>query len=226
MKPMTIPVIHYASDDQAVREAKVAFETGNEGVLLIHMEGRDELIGPIAQRIKREWPERLVGANYLTLNPVVALEENVGRGLDMTWTDKQVTHTIRGDNDEMFELQEMLAAKPQHDLFVGVAFKHQRPEPDPVGAAMRALQHGMIPTTSGPATGSPPTTSHIQGLRTGIGPDAPLAIASGIDPHNAAAFAPLLTHILVATGVSRSFHEFDRDKLIALRVACGHHTAS
>lgn len=220
MKPAIIPVIHYASDAQALREAYIAFNAGNEGVLIIQMEGRDALIGPIAQKIKQRWPDRLIGTNYLTRNPLMAIQENLSLGLDMTWTDRQITHSSRMHIEEARDVSSILSHNKEHTLFVGVAFKHQVLEPDPVGAANRAIDLGMVPTTSGAATGSAPYIEHISRLREGIGEGYPLAVASGVTPDNAPVFAPYLSHILVATGVSRSFHEFDEDKLRALRLAC------
>lgn len=55
--------------------------------------------------------------------------------------------------------------------------------------------------------------------RAAIGNDAPLAIASGVTPDNVSAFLPHVSHILVSTGVSASFHEFDPARLRALVVA-------
>ena len=49
-----------------------------------------------------------------------------------------------------------------------------------------------------------------------MGEGGALAIASGMTPENVATYAPALTHILVATGVSRTEHHIDPAKLSAL----------
>jgi predicted TIM-barrel enzyme len=216
MKTDIIAVIHYADDEQAMRNAERAHDAGCAGVLLIHMEGRNALLPPAAHEIRKRWPTLAVGLNLLGEEPARALEISIGAGLDMTWTDEQLTHSDgRGDADAR-AAAEVLAQAPGHLLFAGVAFKHQRPEPDPAGAARRAVARGFVPTTSGAATGVAADPQRIAALRDALGADAPLAVASGIDPGNAVHFAPNLSHILVATGVSTSFHEFDPALLRAL----------
>ena len=49
-----------------------------------------------------------------------------------------------------------------------------------------------------------------------MGEGGALAITSGMTPENVATYAPALTHILVATGVSRTEHHIDPAKLTAL----------
>jgi predicted TIM-barrel enzyme len=221
VNPRIIPVIHYADDEQAMRNAGRVFDAGCDGVLLIEMQGRSAPLPAIAGAIKDRWPERLVGINFLGVDPAQALLWNVDGGLDMTWTDEQLTHSSGDQDGEAEEVREVLAAAPGHLLFAGVAFKHQREEHDPVEAALKAVRLGFVPTTSGPATGVAAEAGKIARLRIGIGPEAPLAIASGIDPANASQFSPYLSHVLVATGVSTSFHEFDPAKLRDLCAACG-----
>jgi predicted TIM-barrel enzyme len=116
-------------------------------------------------------------------------------------------------------IQTTLAKHPTHLVFAGVAFKHQRPEPNPELAARMADKFGFIASTSGSATGVAAEVDKIARLRTALG-DAPLAIASGVTPENVHEYAPHLSHILVATGVSESFHEFDYEKLYRLRSLC------
>ena len=196
-----IPVIHYADDAQAMRNAERAFEAGSDGVLLIHMEGRDELLPGVARAIKARWSDRLVGINGLSTDADAALARNVSDGLDMTWTDGQPTHSAYAPWTHADELSAMLAETPGHLLFVGVAFKHQQREPDPAAAARAAVERGMIPTTSGSTTGAPADLDKIAALREALGPDAPLGIASGVTPANAHLYAPYVSHVLVATGV-------------------------
>jgi len=220
MPTQVIPVIHYANDEQAIRNAGIAFGSGCAGVMLIHMEGRNDLLMPIAHHLKKHVPEKLVGINFLGMDVEEALAINIAAGLDMTWTDEQVTHTSLGPWPKAKRLRDMLGRAPDHLLFTGVAFKHQRHEPHPATAAREAAESGFIPTTSGPATGVAAEVDKIADLRRSLGPDLPLAIASGVTPANAHEFAPHLTHILVASGVSSSFHEFDVGRLCDLQTIC------
>jgi predicted TIM-barrel enzyme len=219
MQTKVLPVIHYESDEQAVRNAQIAVDAGCAGVFLIHMDGDNDVLSPIARDIKARWPQLLVGVNYLGRDTAYALNKNIADGLDMTWTDTQLTHTQSSAVAAVEEASAILALNPSHVLFTGVAFKHQRKEPYPDRAAQRAIQYGLVPTTSGPATGKAAEVSKIAALRQAIG-DGPLAIASGITPENVREFAPYLSHVLVATGVSESFYEFDFEKLYQVRVLC------
>jgi hypothetical protein len=210
-----LPVIHYADDNQAMRNAERAFDAGCDGVMLIEMRGRNTGLLFAGASIKRRWPSLHVGINHLGLDAEWAAQDSIAAGVDSTWTDEQLTRSpeLRG---LPARVRSTLETRPGHLLFCGVAFKHQEHEPDPIGAARRAIEWGFIPTTSGPATGVAADPAVVAELRAAIGPSAPLAIASGITPDNAAAFTPSVTHILVSTGVSSSFHEFDPARLQAL----------
>jgi len=213
-----IPVIHYADDNQAMRNAERAIEAGCDGVMLIEMRGRNTDLLFAGSAIKRRWPHAHVGINHLNTETRLAVTSNIGVGVDSTWTDEQLTHTSGSAAWEAARLNCLLSAAP-HTVFCAVAFKYQQYEPDPCGAARRAVALGFIPTTSGPATGCAADPSDLAVIRDAIGPRAPLAIASGITPDNVDAFLPFVSHILVSTGVSSSFHEFDREKLRLLRSA-------
>lgn len=219
MKPLVLPVIHYENDEQAMRNAETAFDAGCAGVFLIHMDCANHLLPAIAKRIKAQWPEKLVGINYLGGDPAEAVASNISLGLDMTWTDNQLTHSGAG-NAKAEKARAAMADEPAHMLFAGVAFKHQKYEPQPGVAVQKAIEFGFIPTTSGEATGVAAEQGKIEQMRAALGPEAPLAIASGITPDNVHEYAPYLSHILVATGVSSSFYEFDYEKLYQLRVLC------
>lgn len=214
-----IPVIHFESDAQAMRNAERVFDAGCEGVFLIHMDGENELLAPVALRIKSRWPHKLVGINYLGMDPAKAILANVANGIDMTWTDVQLTHSLAEPWTQAKMIQTALVKCPSHLIFAGVAFKHQRPEPQPELAARMADKFGFVSTTSGSATGVAAEVEKVARMRLALG-DAPLAIASGITPENVHEYAPYLTHILVATGVSESFYEFDYEKLYRLRSIC------
>lgn len=214
MKTVSIlPVIHFSDREQALRNAAIAAETGCDGVFLIQMQGANSALPRTGAEIKVRFPSLLVGANHLGEHVLAAVAANVAEGLDMTWTDEQLSHSDQSLETSMAPARER--APSDHILFCGVAFKHQKHEPLPCDAALRALRHGFIPTTSGSATGVAADMAELAHLRGGIG-DAPLAVASGVTPSNFENHAPFVTHVLVATGVSSSFHEFDKDLLADL----------
>lgn len=219
MKPEIIPVIHYHDDDQAERNAQIAKAAGITSVMFIQMQGRDMDMARYATKFKDGNPDINVGINCLSASPYAALLFSTTTGFNMTWTDDQVTHSLKTSNKDEQEIRyikEQLDQNPQHRYFVGCAFKHQDHEPRPDISARRAISSGMIPTTSGSATGVAANVDKIANLRELIGADSPLAIASGITPENVGDYAPFLTHILVATGISSDFHNIDQAKLEAL----------
>jgi hypothetical protein len=211
-----IPVIHYADDNQAMRNAERAIEAGCAGVMLIEMRGQNAGLLFIGGAIKRRWPAAHVGINHLGAEFEQAAHQNIGAALDSTWTDDQLTYSSAPIDPGAIRISRALESAPPHAVFCAVAFKYQADEADPADAAAKAVSLGFIPTTSGPATGVAANPARIERMRELIGPKAPLALASGITPDNAQAFAPLLSHMLVATGVSASFHEFDPARLRAL----------
>ncbi|WP_150126609.1 hypothetical protein [Burkholderia cenocepacia] len=214
MKHTILPVIHYQTDARAVENAERAFDAGCDGVLLISMDGDDEPLGPLAQEVKSRWNDKLVGVNYLTLPANVALQRNLKDGLDLTWTDNAGIHSTGASTLASF-IERQLELAPGHQFLGAVAFKHQRAEPDPAAAAVMAHQRRMVPCTSGSATGVAADVEKIRSIRAALG-TAPLGIASGITPDNVLDYAPFVSHILVATGVSSNFYDFDFERLAVL----------
>lgn len=224
--PEVWPVIHLAGLDLALSNAAIARACGCPGVFLIQMEGYDDEIAPAAMAIRARFPDLKIGANFLSLRADEALRRSLALGLDATWADAP---GVRSDRTQPWVLESLvpqLRANPQHLFFGSVAFKYQPAELDPPAAALRATELGMVPTTSGSATGIAPDAAKLHAIRLAldearasqsatISPAgaAPLAVASGISPENAYELGRFLTHILVATGVSRSFHELDEATL-------------
>ncbi|MFK4705628.1 hypothetical protein ABIC83_002467 [Roseateles asaccharophilus] len=210
--PQVWPVIHLDTVELALANADIAARNGCAGVFVIDMSGRDVLTDEAAIQIKRRHPNLQVGVNYLSQRAPDALRRSIALGLDATWTDKPGV-TSSGVNENLLAgVADLLAQDPDHLYFGSVAFKYQPTDADPPAAAARALSLGMIPTTSGLATGQPPEASKLFAMRQAVG-SGPLAVASGIDPYNAYELGRFLTHILVATGISSSDTEFDEAAL-------------
>ena len=168
----------------------------------------------IAQDIKALHPKLKVGVNFLGWKAERALEESLAAGLDATWTDSPEVDSS-GCCAPADSIAKTLDQNPGHLFFGSVAFKYQPDEPNPPLAALNAAKLGMIPTTSGSATGSPPSANKLSSMKSALG-TGPLAAASGIDPSNVGVLGAHLTHILVSTGISSSFHSFDQDLLASL----------
>jgi predicted TIM-barrel enzyme len=91
-----------------------------------------------------------------------------------------------------------------HLCFMGVAFKYQPHESNPGRAAANAHALGLIPTTSGPATGQCADLAKLKQIRKALPAGAPLALASGITPSNVHDYRGIVTHALVATGINKA----------------------
>jgi len=105
----------------------------------------------------------------------------------------------------------------------GTAFKKQREvRPERFETAARIAARFMdAVTTSGAATGRSAEVSKIRAFRNGC-EDQALAVASGVTPDNAGAYAGLVDAILVATGINRSgdFYNIEPMRLRRLLAAC------
>lgn len=97
-------------------------------------------------------------------------------------------------------------------MFGGVAFKYQ-PKDENLKETCRLAQKFVdVITTSGDATGKPPTLQKIQELHSYVG-TVPLAIASGIDIDNVKQFLPYVKYFLVSTGISDTFSQLNQLKV-------------
>jgi hypothetical protein len=214
-KPQVWPVIHVLSPALALRAAELAAKCECAGVFLISMDGYDQRLDPIAAEIRTHIPALAIGINYLTLPADRALHRSLEHGYQATWTDDAELHSS-GAGALTRQCERSLKDHAGHLFFGAVGFKGQRYEPDPAAAARQALAHGMIPTTSGLATGVAPAAEKLTSIRSAIGPEAPLAVASGITPENVHELGRSVSHILVSTGISSDFHSFAKEKLAAL----------
>ncbi len=201
------PVIHYRDTETTLRNAEIAAQAGCAGVMLINMDGLDWLLDDAVGQIRSRFPSLSIGVNRLQTGRIESLLRNLEVGADSTWAD-QCGITSSGPDHLALEIQALSRANPTHRLFGGVAFKYQQREPDAPLAARKALDFGVIPTTSGAATGSAPSLDKIKGMAQAL-PCKALAVASGIDVGNAAAFVPFVRYFLVSTGISTGFFDFN-----------------
>jgi hypothetical protein len=213
--PQVWPVIHLSTPELAYRNADIAVRCGAAGVFLIEMGGLDDAIDPVAVELKRRYPNLKVGINYLSLPAPIALVRTIGLGMDATWADRP---GVRSNciEDSVEAITPVLRTNPGHLFFASVAFKYQPVDPNPALAALRAHELGMIPTTSGTATGVAPSSQKLYGMRKVLGDKPPLAVASGITQDNAYELGRFLSHILVSTGISESFYSFSEPLLARL----------
>lgn len=224
--PMTkiYAVIHHLNPSLSLAQAKLAVDGGADGVFLISHEGEDSAVAQVAGQLRYiwdTWPAQpdaaapFIGVNLLQTNPSSALVLAASLRLDAVWIDAPGVSS-GGPTPGAQLLTECMRRHPGVSVFGSVAFKYQPVDPDPAGAAAQARAAGMIPTTSGAATGVAPSLLKVKSMSAATG--GLLAVASGMTPANVAAYTPFLSHILVATGISRAEHFID-PQLLAQFVA-------
>lgn len=217
--PEVWPVIHVSKGnlELVTSNAKMALRAGCDGVFLISMEGHDGELIDFAKKTQARFPQLKVGVNHLTLPASESLKLNLEANLPATWTDSPGISSQEA-TEEAAAIRSTLLQNRTHLFFGSVAFKYQRTDKNPGAAALRALDHGMIPTTSGSETGKAAKKEKLEAIRGEIWKN-PLAIASGVTPKNAADHKGIVTHILVATGIAQDFHTFCPEKLYRLMQA-------
>lgn len=209
-KNSLIVVIHVDSEEQVLRNIKIADENGANGVFLINHSMSFCSLLAIYQIAKNIYPDFWIGVNLLDLKPVKALAY-VPADASGLWVDD-----IGIDEDADDPVKKARAAwevRQERDdwnglYFGGVSFKYKKAVRDDASVARQAMSFADIITTSGQATGHPPSVEKIVRMREAIG-DFPLAIASGMDPVNVSEYCNLADCFLVASSISRSFFELE-----------------
>jgi hypothetical protein len=203
-----LPVIHVASEGQAMVNAKIAMSAGADGVFLIN----GPHLSDIAWSLHKAMPGMWIGANYLHLMPHEAMYY-APEWLGGIWCDTHIVSQKDMDQPYAKELVKFRKKIPwQGILFGGCAFKYQPLSTSESWLAAESAKYMEVPTTSGKGTGSAPSVEKIKNMSDVLG-DVPLAIASGLTPWNVVDFLPYAKAFLVATGVSKSFNSLDFDLL-------------
>lgn len=223
--PLILPVIHYLNASQALSQAALALSAGADGVFLLSHHGEDTAVCQAAKQLRWSSSSNVtaagaapfIGINLLNTAPTAAYEIALQLGVQGLWLDAPGVNS-HGPARQALKLSEQIKAHPGLQVFGSVAFKYQPEEPDPPAAAREALALGMLPTTSGDATGVAPSVEKVRAMSLAAG--GQLAVASGMTPANVSAYAPLVSHLLVATGVSTAEDGyFDATKLRAFVAA-------
>jgi hypothetical protein len=213
--PVILPVIHVEGLDQTLRNARIAWQAGCDGLFLINHRGDCADLLAIHGAVQAEFPEWWIGVNCLDLSPWQVFEA-VDRRVAGVWVDN-------AGIDETAEIQDFAGRVAETRrksgwsglYFGGVAFKYQRPVSDLARAAALATDYMDVVTTSGPGTGQPAHLDKIRRMKEAIG-HFPLAIASGISPQNVGRYLGIADCFLVATGISRSWTELDPGRVADL----------
>jgi predicted TIM-barrel enzyme len=210
-------VVHVTSKDGYLPAVSVerAIQAGADGVFLINhgISPRDLL--DVTERVHQAFPDVWIGVNLLGVAPEEAFHL-LSPYIQGLWTDNAHVGSGRYDDITAFHRQK---SQWVGQYFGGVAFKYQSQPKNLAAAVLEAVPCMEVITTSGPGTGHPPTVDKIRIMREALDSQPEprgLAIASGITPENISQFMPYATHVLVATGVQKSFQELDLEKMRAL----------
>lgn len=205
------PVIHHLSRELSLEQARLAQRCASAGVFLISHLGQDKEVLDVAWELKQAVKAAglEVGVNLLSTPAALAIELAREAGLDMLWADHM------GVDSSGLSAEGHACAQQARQgglrLFASVAFKYQAREANPPEAARQAFAAGFVPTTSGKGTGHAPELEKI--VRMSEQCEGQLAVASGMTPENIAEFAPYLSDVLVATGVSLDEYRIDEFRL-------------
>ena len=216
-----LAVVHVKDEKQAIEQTKIVLDNNADGVLLINHGGGHsykqliEIYKAVRETHKSSW----IGLNCLDLSPKNVFKV-IPMDVDGIWADNAKIN-------EMFPIQleaniiqkSRLESGWQGLYFGGIAFKYQRPVTDLKKATEIASNYMDVVTTSGEGTGVSAKVSKItqmaEYLRNITKNNARLGIASGITPENIEEYKDA-HYFLVATGISKSFFEFDPERVLAL----------
>ena len=230
--PVVLPVIHVIDTAQAARNIEIAVDEGAYGVFLINHDFDRHQLVPIIEQTRQAYPDVWLAVNFLAVTgrdafPTLGVLEGGGCKVDAYWAD-DARIDERSDAEQQHEADEIDRVRAESGwsglYFGGTAFKKQREveAADYEVSARLAVAHMDVVTTSGKATGQEADVDKIAAFRRGVG-DAPLAIASGITPDNAANYAEA-DCFMVATGINveGDFYNIDAKRLARLmKVSAG-----
>lgn len=211
-KKVFLPVIHVAGPELEVPmdNVRMAADAQADGVFIINHGSTVHDLIDLKDMIKDEYPSLWLGMNVL------------GRGIgnlhpasfevDGIWVDEAMSHS--GTTCARYLAQKQHAGY-KGLLFGGVYFKSSR-TPSNIEELIewceRAKKYCDYITTSGSGTGIAASVDKIRTMKGIIGSHK-MAIASGVTPENVHQYLPHVDAFLVATGISKDFWHFDKQKV-------------
>lgn len=136
-------------------------------------------------------------ASTISTSPSEAFKE-LPQEADGLWTDRLKRIGTLG-NDRL--------------RFGGVGFKYQKQLVPLEQEVRNALAITDVLTTSGIVTGVAPKIEKVELIRRIAGQEKLIGVASGVTAENISLYLPLVNFFLIATGISKSFTEFDSEKI-------------
>lgn len=213
-KNSLLPVIHVRSYEQALENVKIARGEGADGVFFIsHGHVSDDYVAACQSFIKTEFPDLWSGVNFLSCC-IAAAVSKLPMKANGLWSDgHDITEAVSAEVPlDRYLNSSGFSAKVEWEglYFGGVAFKYQTQPKNLAEFTKKAARYVNVVTTSGDATGKPPSVEKITIMRKAI-PDFPLAIASGMTPENVAHYKEIADCFLVSTGINKEGDFFHLD---------------
>jgi predicted TIM-barrel enzyme len=212
-KHMIYPVVHVESEEQAIRNTKIAKEAGCDGVFLINHSVTPQELVIIHAAVAKAVPDWWIGINCLGFSHYDVFA-NATPEMSGIWVDNcGIVETKEGQPREHADMVKKLREKSKWNgiYFGGVAFKYQAPVKDLETACKVAIQYNIeVVTTSGPGTAQAADIDKIERMSNALG-EWPLAIASGITADNIEDYLDKATCFLVASGINETWADLDAD---------------
>lgn len=200
------PVIHTLSREQVIESARIAADSGADGVFLINQNMTKAEIFDVAPYVRAltSW----VGVNALGVMPSFVI--------DTSFTPRPVVDAVWSDSAGPEETQQFTRTRALegwvHGIwFGGAAFKYRAHVDDkdiPALVGQLDLEAINVVTTTGEATGIVASLDKAMAFHAALD-GHPLALASGIRPENVATYLPYVDAFLVATGIELDFGKLD-----------------
>lgn len=200
-----IPVIHYESKHQAafIENIQILLDLHVKDVILCGAFDYFEMLS--SARIAYDLGFN-VGANFLCQDIIQIPEDHVNY-FEYLWYDDSKAGLEENYCKAVWDRKPQLIPK----LLGGVAFKYQRQPRDLKAACDMAIKYMDCVVTSGEGTGMAADIDKINRMRDYIDGRKPLGLASGITPENVKNYD--VDYILVNTGISKTFYNFDKDRI-------------
>lgn len=218
--PKFITVIHVRDADQALINTERALAAGAGGVCLIQHNQDHALLMASCIYVRAHHPSAWVGLNFLGVTPLMGLSCARQVGASALWFDhfERSSTDPRGRTSRMV-LKQMTPEERGIPLMGGVDFKYG-PAPQDVMLDLECAASELdVVMTSGAATGSPADVEKVVSFANKLStcePPAPLGLASGISILNVHQYHPYVKHFMVASSISKDFHNLDKSRVAEL----------
>ena len=215
-----LPVVHPIGSEKALAAVHVAVACGIRGVFIIDQGMIERDVLALVREVRDRHPSLWIGINLLSRSPAGALVSALDAcgTIDGIWSDDAGVY--EGGVDALAGSFVTVRQRLNWTglYFGGVAFKYQREiaHEDLGRAAANAVPYVDVICTSGPGTGLAADVGKVSALRSGLGGDHAMALASGVTPENVRRYMPHVQAFLVGTGIESRLGVLDPNKIEAL----------